>query len=71
MKVFEQLCNSLNSDMMRHFRHNRTKMVHCGHVEHSDKTGCGRKLSEAYYLHVGSVENVYPKCKHCFGAMTV
>ena len=62
---------SLNSDMMRFFRHNRTKMVHCGHVDHSDKTGCGRKLSEAYYLHVGSVDNVYPKCKHCFGALTV
>ena len=56
---------------MRFFRHNRTKMVHCGHVDHSDKTGCGRKLSEAYYLHVGSVDNVYPKCKHCFGALTV
>ncbi len=62
---------SLKSDLMRHFRHNRTKMVHCGHVEHSDKTGCGRKLSEAYYLLVGSVDHIYPKCKHCFGALTI
>lgn len=54
---------------MRHFRHSRTKMAHCGHVEHADKTGCGRKLSEAYYLHVGSVAHVHPKCKHCFGGL--
>ena len=35
-------------DTLRAFRHSRTKMVHYGHVDFADKTGCGRLLSEAY-----------------------
>ena len=54
-------------DTMRAFRHSRTRMLHYGHVLHSDKTGCGRLLSEAYYVFSDSTDLVYPKCQHCFG----
>lgn len=56
------------SDTMLAYRHNRPKMVHHGHVEHSDKTGCGRMLS---YYRVGDVDKVFPKCKVCFGHVQV
>lgn len=58
---------SSQCDTMRAFRHSRTKMLHYGHNVHSDKTGCGRLLSEAYYVFPTSTEFAYPKCKHCFG----
>lgn len=59
---------SAKSDLMRAFRHGRTKVVHCGHVEHSDRTGCGRLLSEAYYVLSADINLSFPKCKHCFGS---
>ena len=54
-------------DTMRVFRHSRTRMFHYSHVTSSDKTGCGRWLSEAYYVFSAPTDLVYPKCKHCFG----
>ena len=39
-----------------------TKVVHYGHCEHSDRTGCGRLISEAYYLiRPVHVELCFPK----------
>ncbi len=60
---------SAKADTCRIFRHARTKVVHYGHCEHSDKTGCGRLISEAYYvIYPVHVELCFPKCKHCFGS---
>lgn len=58
-------------DTMTVYRHSRTKMVHYGHVTHSDKTGCGRMLSEAYYTFKGSLDTAFPKCKVCFGNVQI
>ena len=58
-------------DTMLLYRHCRTKMLHCGHVSSSDKTGCGRHLPEAYYLFKGDRDPVFPKCKICFGSVQV
>ena len=62
---------SANSDSMTMYRHVRTRMVHCGHVQHSDRTGCGRSVSEQYMLFRGDVDVAFPKCKMCFGRVQV
>ena len=36
------------ADACRTFRHARTRVVHYGHCEHSDRTGCGHLISEVY-----------------------
>ena len=60
-------------DTMLMYRHSRTKMLHCGHVSSCERTGCGRQLSEAYYLFKfkGDSDPVFPKCKICFGSVQV
>ena len=62
---------SESADTMLVFRHSRTKMLHYGHVTHSDRTGCGRLLSESYYCFKKSVDLAFPKCKVCFGSIQV
>eukprot|EP00435_Cladocopium_sp_Y103_P026948 s793_g6.t1 len=62
---------SANSDSMTLYRHIRTRMIHCGHVQHSDKTGCGRAVSEQYMAFRGDVDVAFPKCKLCFGSVQV
>ena len=62
---------SESSDTMCVYRHSRTKMLHYGNVHSSDKTGCGRMLSEAYYAFKSPTDLVFPKCKVCFGHMQV
>ncbi len=64
-------------DVSLAFRHSRTKMVHYGHVEFADRTGCGRPLSEAYYVFSDDVESVYTHnarsvlvaCRYDFGSL--
>ena len=58
-------------DQLKVIRRSRTKIIHYGHTIHSDRTGCGRLLSEAYYTYASDVERAFPKCKHCFGHVVV
>ena len=62
---------SENADTMTLFRHGRTRMLHYGHVSSSEKTGCGRLLSEAYYEFKTDPDKAFPKCKVCFGSVQV
>ena len=62
---------SEKSDTMKVYRHSRTKMLHYAHVEHSDRTGCGRSISEAYYVYSADPDVAFPKCKVCFGSVQV
>jgi len=41
------------------FRHSRTNMVHYGNVLCSEKTGCGRLLSQAYYVLTGEADQFF------------
>ena len=59
------------SDTLKVYRHSRTRMSHYGHVDHSDRTGCGRAISEAYYVYKSDPDAAFPKCKVCFGSVQV
>ena len=59
------------SDTLKVYRHSRTRMLHYGHVDHSDRTGCGRAISEAYYVYKSDPDAAFPKCKVCFGSVQV
>ena len=58
---------SQSADLGVVLRHNRTRMVHLGHIQSHSKLACGRILTESYDLFHGDVDKVFPKCRNCFG----
>ena len=49
------------------YRHQRTKMLHMGHIDAADKTACGRHIGQNYDRFYGDADKSWPHCAHCFG----
>ena len=56
-----------HADVDRMYRHVRTKMLHCAHVDDMHKTCCGRTVSDTFSIFRKDPEFAWPKCRIFFG----